>query len=77
VIAKGNINSSMNLKQRRTLERVFAQPVPATLAWDDVESLFWALGATITQGSGSRVRVVLNDASAVFHVPHPQRRVAQ
>ena len=31
-----------------------------------------ALGADITQGRGSRVRVKLNDVKAVLHEPHPQ-----
>jgi len=31
-----------------------------------------ALGATISEGNGSRVRVMLNGAMAVFHRPHPE-----
>jgi hypothetical protein len=63
----------MNAKQRRTLQRIFAQPTPVDFPWTDIESLFRALGATITQGSGSRVRVELHGVRAVFHEPHPQR----
>ncbi len=40
---------------------------------DDIESLFIALGAEVTEGKGSRVRVALNDVRAVFHRPQPQR----
>ena len=36
-------------------------------------TLFEALGATVSQGKGSRVRVLLNDQRAVFHEPHPER----
>lgn len=32
-----------------------------------------ALGAEITEGRGSRVRVYLNGVRAVFHRPHPQK----
>ncbi|MBS3756345.1 MAG: type II toxin-antitoxin system HicA family toxin [Desulfobacterales bacterium] len=32
-----------------------------------------ALGADISEGGGSRVRVSLSDVKAVFHRPHPQR----
>ena len=39
----------------------------------DVETLFIALGAEITEGSGSRVRVALKDVRAVFHRPHPRK----
>lgn len=31
-----------------------------------------ALGAEISEGNGSRVRVKLNDERAVFHRPHPE-----
>lgn len=31
------------------------------------------LGATISEGNGSRVRVKLNQERAVFHRPHPDR----
>lgn len=30
-----------------------------------------ALGADVSEGAGSRVRVVLGDVRAVFHRPHP------
>jgi hypothetical protein len=32
-----------------------------------------ALGAEITEGNGSRVRISLNDVKAVFHRPHPRK----
>jgi HicA toxin of bacterial toxin-antitoxin, len=38
-----------------------------------IEGLFIALGAEVTEGKGSRVRVALNDIRAVFHRPHPTR----
>jgi len=49
----------MNGKQRRTLEAIFARPTRSDIAWSDKESLFRALGATVAQGRGSRVRVNL------------------
>ena len=39
----------------------------------DIENLFKALGASITQGRSSRVRVLLNGVKAVFHEPHPEK----
>ena len=57
--------------QRKTLRRVMADPVPADLRWSEIESLFRALGAEISEGSGSRVRVALGGIRAVFHRPHP------
>ena len=57
----------MNKKHRKTLEAIFENPVRATIAWRDIEALFEVLGAEISEGSGSRVRVALNDVRAVFH----------
>ena len=65
----------MNSKNRKTLESIFKKPVPANIMWLDVENLFVALGATITEGSGSRIRVKLNEMRAVFHRPHPEKAI--
>ncbi len=64
----------MNAKQRKTLGAIFTQPAPSGIPWTDVERLFRALGAAVSQGSGSRVRVALNGMRAVFHTPHPHRQ---
>ena len=63
----------MNKKQRQTLERIFEKRDRSDILWNDIESLFKALGADISEGRGSRVRVALKDVRAVFHRPHPQR----
>lgn len=63
----------MRGKHGRTLDAVFAEPVRANVAWIDVESLFTAAGATVSEGRGSRVRVSLNGVDAVFHRPHPEK----
>lgn len=60
-------------KHRKTLEAVFERPEKANIAWRDIESLFIALGAEVSEGSGSRVRVALKNAKADFHRPHPQK----
>ncbi|MCZ7649591.1 MAG: type II toxin-antitoxin system HicA family toxin [Planctomycetota bacterium] len=62
----------MNSKARRTLAEIFEDPVRGDVRWDAVEVLLKRLGATITEGRGSRVRVALNGVRAVFHRPHPQ-----
>ncbi len=61
----------MNKRPRQTLFRIFGEPVPADLRWDDIEALLNALGAAISEGDGSRVRIALNGVRAVFHRPHP------
>ena len=63
----------MNSKQRKTLEAIFADPIRSGIPWADIERLFVALGAEITEGRGSRVRISLNGVLATFHRPHPER----
>ena len=63
----------MDRKHLKTLEAIFEKPERANIAWRDIESLFIALGAEISEGSGSRVRVALKDVRAVFHRPHPRK----
>lgn len=67
----------MNLssKHRKTLQAVFEDPVRSNVAWADVEKLFGALGAEVSEGRGSRVRVYLSGVRAVFHRPHPQKEI--
>ncbi|HOU12278.1 MAG TPA: type II toxin-antitoxin system HicA family toxin [Anaerolineae bacterium] len=69
--------SPLKLKssQRRTLQAVFDNPVRANILWRDVESLLLACGAEISEGRGSRVRVVLNGVKAIFHRPHPHKEI--
>jgi hypothetical protein len=63
----------MNSKNQRTLEYIFKKPIPSNILWNDIESLFVALGAEISEGAGSRVRVKLKSERAVFHRPHPEK----
>ena len=62
----------MNATHRKTLAAIFANPVKSDVRWDAIEALFVACGAEIAEGRGSRIRVILNGAEAVFHRPHPQ-----
>ena len=66
------IGRAMN-RHARTLLAIMEDPVRSNIAWRDVEALFGALGAEITEGAGSRVRIALNGVRAVFHRPHPQK----
>ena len=59
----------MDRKHRKTLEAIFEKPERANIAWRDIESLFIALGAEVSEGCGSRVRVALKDVRAVFPPP--------
>jgi len=65
----------MNKKQRKTLDAIFAEPIRRNILWNDVVSLVKALGATVTQGDGSRVRFDLNNLALNIHSPHPQKEL--
>lgn len=67
----------VSTKHARTLADIFANPVRADIRWTDIEALFRALGADVTQGSGSRVRISLNGCRMVFHEPHPQPTIVK
>jgi hypothetical protein len=50
---------------------IFSRPTSGTIPWSDIESLFKALGADVSERAGSRVAVVLFGEVRVFHRPHP------
>jgi hypothetical protein len=60
-------------KRSQTLQAIFADPIRANIKWTDIEAMLVGFGAEISEGRGSRVRVVLNNVRAVFHRPHPQK----
>ncbi|MDO8351026.1 MAG: type II toxin-antitoxin system HicA family toxin [Gallionella sp.] len=63
----------MNSAQRKTLEAIFAAPMPKNLEWARMESLFAALGCVTIEGNGSRVRFDLHGVTGTFHRPHPAK----
>jgi len=63
----------MNKKHQKIINQIYMNPVQAGIAWKDIEALLKALGAEISEGNGSRVRIALNGIRAVFHRPHPQK----
>lgn len=63
----------MRKKHRNTLELIFKKPVQSNVEWNDIMTLFENLNAEISEGRGSRVRIALNGARAVFHKPHQKK----
>jgi len=63
----------MNKKQRKTLNKILEKPERSDIPWSNIELLIIALGGEISEGRGSRVRVILNNVKAVFHRPHPEQ----
>ena len=63
----------LNKKQKKTLKSIFEDPVRSDVLWTDIENLLVALGAELSEGRGSRVRIYFNGIRAVFHRPHPRK----
>ena len=68
-----NYDTIMNNKQKKTLNSIFEEPVRSDVEWDGIEKLLKALGAELSEGNGSRIRVILNGVRAIFHRPHPKK----
>ena len=61
----------MNRRHKRTLDAIFSHPASGNIRWRDIEALFLALGADVSERDGSRVGVKLFADRRVFHRPHP------
>jgi hypothetical protein len=63
----------MHLKRRHqaTLERIYDRPTSGSIRWSDIEALFLAMDAEISEREGSRVGVFLFGEVRIFHRPHP------
>src|SRR5262249_15808848 len=64
-------------RHRSTLEAVFGKPTKSDIEWREIEALLKHLGADITNGAGSRVRIHLNGAKGVFQRPHQQKEAGK
>lgn len=68
---------TMNKRHRRTLDVIFAHPISGNIKWKNVESLLRNLSADLTERSGSRVALSLNNCIAMFHRPHTESKYGQ
>ena len=62
----------MQRKHQKTLNAIFNKPISGNIKWSDIEALFIALGAEVSERAGSRVAIILDDEVQVYHRPHPQ-----
>ena len=61
----------MNSRQRKTLAAIFSKPTPASIRFSEIETLIKALGGTVTEREGSRVKIELKGMQWRCHRPHP------
>jgi hypothetical protein len=63
----------LNKKHQKTLEAIFDRPTRANIRWDDIEKLFAAMDAIITNKGGSMVSIRMGERRILVHRPHPQK----
>lgn len=63
----------MNASHRKTLATIFTDPVAKSLEWRRIEALLIAIGCSVIEGNGSRVRFEKDGHIATFHRPHPTK----
>lgn len=61
----------MNAKHRKTLHAIFARPTSPSVVFADIDALVVALGGTITERDGSRVKIALRGEQWHCHRPYP------
>ena len=61
----------MKQKHQKTLGLIFHRPTSGVIKWADIEKMFIALGAEVSEREGSRVAVFLFNEVRVFRRPHP------
>ena len=63
----------MNSAHRKTLERVFSEPVNGNIEWTRIEAMLKAAGCRVIDGAGSSVTFELGGRKLTLHRPHPRR----
>jgi len=61
----------VNSKQRKILVAVFARSTSASILFGDIEALIRALGGSVSEREGSRVKFELKGEQWRGHRPHP------
>jgi len=61
----------VNSKHKKTLVAIFARPTSASIVFSEIESLIKALGGSVQEREGARVKLVLEGYEWRCHRPHP------
>ncbi len=61
----------MNSKHRKTLDAIFQEPTLGNIIFADIEALIVALGGAVSERSGSRIKITLQNEQWHCHRPHP------
>jgi HicA toxin of bacterial toxin-antitoxin, len=63
----------VNSTQRKTLERVFIDPVNGNIEWSKIEAMLRTVGCRVIEGAGSSVTFEYDGRRMTLHRPHPQK----
>lgn len=61
----------VNGAHRKTLGKVFANPLNGNIEWARIEALLKALGCRVVEGAGSSVTFEFDGRKMTLHRPHP------
>lgn len=61
----------VNNTHRKTLERIFSEPVNGNIEWARIEAMLEATGCRVVEGAGSSVTFEFNGRKMTLHRPHP------
>lgn len=61
----------MNSRHKKTLAAIFTRPTSPSIVFSDIESLIKALGGSVREREGSRIKLVLEGHEWRCHRPHP------
>ena len=64
---------SLDSKNMKVLDAIFAKSLILSVLWVDIEKLFRACGCTITECQNSRIWIELNGVLAVFHLSNSKK----
>jgi hypothetical protein len=60
----------VNGSQRKTLQKVLADPVNGNIEWARIESMLQAAGCRVVEGAGSSVTFEFGGRKMTLHRPH-------
>lgn len=61
----------MKAKHHKTLVAIFSRPTSATIVFSEIEALIKALGGSVSEREGSRIKIELMGEQWRCHRPHP------
>jgi hypothetical protein len=61
----------VNAKHKKTLAAIFARPASPSIVFADIAALVKALGGSVHEREGSRVKMLLGEHEWRCHRPHP------